>query len=175
MSNKKIKKTKAKINGFDVFVILLVLCLIATVVYKLYISASINGNTESSDVTLKFKCDGEYDSIIDYLSDGDAVYLESGEILGHISKNADTKELFDISYKADEDGDTSFDTTEVGNMYKMIVFSGEMKLNGHATKSGRGSYYVIGDNNITVGGRLIVHTKNCEFTISVTDIFENFS
>ena len=173
MSNKKIKKIKAKINAFDVFVILLVLCLIATAVYKLYGSASISGG-ENTDVAVKFKCDGEYDAILDYLAEGDAVYLESGEILGHISKSSDKKALFDITYKADEDGMTK-EETEAGNMYKMIAFVGEIKLSNGATKSGRGSYYVIGEDNVTVGGKLTVHTKNCEFTITVTDIFEDFS
>ena len=175
MSNKKIKKTKVKINAFDVFVILLVLCLIATAVYKLYGSASINNGGENADVTVKFKCDGEYDVILDYLSEGDAVYLESGKILGYISKDSAKKDLFEVSYKADENGETPSVDDTAGNTYKMIAFAGEIKLNGSASKSGRGAYYVIGEDNVTVGGKLTVHTKNCEFTITVTDIFEDFS
>ena len=177
MSDNKIKKTKAKINGFDVFVILLVLCLIATVVYKLYSSVSSDGNTQNSDVTVMFKCDGEYDSIIDYLNDGDVVSLESGEILGYISKNSDRKEIFEVIYKSDEEDMEESSSKEESKsiIYESIEFSGEIKLNGNAAESARGSYYVIGEDNITVGGKLLVHTKSCEFTITVTDISQDFS
>ncbi len=177
MSDKKIKKTKAKINGFDVFVMLLVLCLIATVVYKVYSSVASDSNTENSNVTVKFKCDGEYDSIVDYLTDGDVVYLESGEILGYISKNPDRNELFEVIYKSDEEDieESSSEEETKSIIYESVEFSGEMKLNGNAAKSARGSYYVIGEDNITVGGKLLVHTKSCEFTITVTDILQDFS
>ena len=90
---------------------------------------------------------------------------------------ADRKELFEVIYKsADEDMEESSSKEEPKSViYESIEFSGEMRLNGNAAESARGSYYVIGEDNITVGGKLLVHTKSCEFTITVTDISQDFS
>lgn len=169
--SKKIKKTKVKINAFDVFVMLLVLCLIATVAYKVYTSISSDNNTKNSYVTMTFKCDGEYSSILDYLSEGEAVYLESGEILGYIHKNPDNEELFTITeHIGDVAGGTRAVTTKA--VYEKIQFTGEIKLNGNAVKSQKGTYYTIDDENITVGGKILLHTKNAEFTVTVTGFNE---
>ena len=169
--SKKIKKTKVKINAFDVFVMLLVLCLIATAAYKVYTSVSTNNNTKNSDVTMSFRCEGEYNSIMDYVHEGDAVYLESGEILGYIYKNSDQKELFTIIEDSTEALDGAREVS-AKNVYEKVKFSGEIKLNGNAVKSPRGTYYIINNENITVGGKILLHTKNAEFTVTVTGFDE---
>lgn len=176
--NKK-SKVKMKVNAFDIFVLLLVLCLIATLVFKIYMSASDEENTANSKVMLSFACEGEYNSILDYLHEGDEIYLESGEILGYIYKSTQEEGLFEIVTKAPtEDSDTTGEaeatmrTSETAADYSRIDFIGQISLNGNAQKSNKGSYYIIGDDNVTVGGRLNVHTRRAEFTITVTSIDE---
>ena len=175
---KEIKKSKVKVNAFDIFVILLVLCLIATIAYKVYTSVSSDDNTKNSEITVTFRCDGEYDSILKYLNEGDQVYLKSGELLGYIHKNADSKELFVVTQKSTSETDdtdaaeqNTADTTD-STVYTLIEFTGEIKLNGNAVKSNKGTYYIIGEDNITVGGKLELYTKRTEFTVTVTGFGE---
>ena len=179
--NKDNKKTKAKmkVNAFDVFVLLLVLCLIATLVYKIYTGIAEETNTDNSKVIIEYVCEGEYNSILNYLNDDDAVYLESGEILGYISVNPSSDELFEIitevqtDTQSSEESDTVLSAKESGTAefdYSKVKFSGCISLNGNALKSNKGSFYIIGEDNITVGGTLRVHTKRAEFTITVTSI-----
>ena len=174
-----------KVNAFDIFVLLLVLCLIATLAFKIYDSASDEANTDNSKVMLEFVCEGEYNSILNYLHDGDAVYLESGEILGYIHKNAQTEGLFEIITEAQTEPESTENTDVASNTktesitavdYSKVKFSGQINLNGNALKSNKGSYYIIGEDNITVGGKLNLHTKIAEFTITVTSLsnIENY-
>lgn len=178
MMNKENKKTKVKmkVNAFDIFVLLLVLCLIATLVYKIYTSIADESNTDNSKVMIEYVCEDEFNSILSYLHDGDAVYLESGEILGYIHKNSDTNELFEIITEEQTESETESDTFATATAdnngaaadYSKINFAGLISLNGNAIKSNKGSFYTIGEDNITVGGTIKVHTNRTEFVITVT-------
>ena len=173
--NKDNKKTKVKmkVNAFDIFVLLLVLCLIATLVYKIYTGIAEEANTDNSEVMLEFVCEGEYNSILNYLHDGDEVYLQSGEVLGYIHKNSDNNEIFEIitEVHTEQESDALAEPTAEGETaasdYSRVKFSGLISLNGNALKSNKGSFYIIGEENITVGGKLTVYTSRTEFTITV--------
>lgn len=172
------KKSKVKINAFDIFVILLVLCLLATVIFKIYSSAAKDDNAKNSEITMSFKCEGEYNSLIKYLNSGDEVYLESGELLGYIYKSPDSEDLFVVTVREENELESgaqiapkNVDGDKV-TTYEKIDFSGNIKLNGNAVKSGKGNYFTIGSDNITVGGKLNLHTKRAEFTITVTGFSE---
>lgn len=179
----KVKKNNFKANAFDVFVFLLVLCLIATVAYRIYTSIAEDRNAKSSLLSLTFTCENEYDSITKYLNEGDAVYLPSGELLGYIAKGAYGDDLFEtVTDATTTDAKNSEETTEKvtyaltsPQKYGIITFNGEIRLNGNAVKSSKGSYYKIGDDTITVGGTLLLHTENTQFTVKVNSINEIYS
>lgn len=84
--NEKRKRLKIRINVFDIFIILLVLCLIATLVYRVYNAVEENSGRNKTSYVVYFECTGEYNSIEKYLKNGDAVYLQSsGELLGYLT------------------------------------------------------------------------------------------
>jgi hypothetical protein len=164
MENKK--KNKFKINAFDVFLILLVLCLIGTLVFRIYNGVAEDKNSYNNEYLLKFKCEGEYDSVIRYVRDGDAVYLASGELLGYITfaESNNTQYPLEIETSETSSGDPNNDVLE------FVAFTGYMKLNGNAKKATNGNYYVVGDENIIEGSIITVHTRTAEFTVSLESI-----
>lgn len=181
------KKIKLKLNAFDIFVFLLVLCLIASVGYKIYASLTEEKNSKNASIYLHYECDGEYNSVMRYLNDGDALYLESGELLGYITQvgndgmftlvTSDTVTEETITEVPSEavNGDMQAENTEIikeGYTYESVKFKGVLKLNGNAIKSNKGSYYKIGDRLISVGGVLLVHTEKTEFSITVSELSE---
>lgn len=58
------------------------------------------------------------------------------------------------------------------SIYTIVKLSGSISLNGNIKKSANGNYYVLGSDNLTVGGRLTVYTDNAEFVITITEIDE---
>lgn len=88
---KKEKKDKKGLNIFDAVVILLVVCLLGTLGYRLYsgIGKDASGISNAKYV-MTFECDEEYNSLLRYLENGDAVYLASGgELLGYLYAGAE--------------------------------------------------------------------------------------
>ena len=167
-NNIKTKKIK-KFNVLDVVVILLVILLIATFIYRIYVGVDKVSNQENSKYVMTFECDSEYNSLLDYLQSGEAVYLEyDGVFLGRLyADDESTKEavyeIIDESANAGTGSSTSIE-------YRKIKIGGQLKLNVDAVKVKNGSYYVIGDTNITKGSVLNVYTDKAEFTITVIDI-----
>ena len=164
MENKK--KNRVKINAFDVFLVLLVLCLIGTLIFRIYSGISENKNSHNNEYVLSFECDGEYDSVIRYVKDGDAVYLTSGELLGYITFSEQNKGEYPLQIVTDEQ--SSEDPNN--SVLEFVSFRGEMKLNGNAKKATNGNYYVIGEENVIEGSEITVHTRTAEFTVSVVSI-----
>ena len=68
------KKKKYAFNVFDVFIILLVIILIASAVYRISQTSAEKANQDNPVYTVYFECDGEYESLAKYLSDGEEVY-----------------------------------------------------------------------------------------------------
>ena len=158
------KKNRTKINAFDIFLILLVLCLIATLVFRIFNGISSDKNSYDNEYILSFTCEGEYDSILDYVKSGDAVYLPSGELLGYITFSDENKTGFPLEIINDNEySNNSAD-------FNFVKFSGVLKMNGNAQKIDKGNYYLIGDDKITEGATITVHTMSVEFTVSVTNI-----
>ncbi len=170
------KKNRVKINAFDVFLILLVLCLIATAAFRIYNGVSEDKNSYNSEYILNFTCEGEYNSIIKYVKDGDAVYLQDGELLGYITFAEGNEGDTPLEIIIDEENPDDEANSEVANdnantnELSFVRFSGAMTLNGNAKKSQKGNYYIIGEDNITEGAKFTVHTINAEFTITVVSI-----
>lgn len=79
------KKEKKRVNAFDVVVILLTVCLLLTFAYRIYAGLADESYRSEIKYVMAFECDAEYDSILNYLSEGDAVYLASdGTLLGYL-------------------------------------------------------------------------------------------
>lgn len=165
------KKNRVKINAFDIFLVLLVLCLIGTLVFRIYNGISEDKNSYNNEYILMFACDGEYDSIIKYVKEGDAVYLRSGELLGYISVPEGSKSGTPLEIiTGDNMDDVTKSADEATKKLEFVKFTGAIKMNGNAKKAAKGNYYIIGDENIIEGAVFTVHTRVAEFTVSVVSI-----
>lgn len=173
------KKKKYAFNVFDVFIILLVIILIASAVYRISQTSAEKANQDNPVYTVYFECDGEYESLAKYLSDGEEVYIKStGELLGYIYKSADM--LGDTAIHVKDDGTQApmeepteakpKAESETADLYERVDFVGKLKLNGNAVKGREGSYYTVEELNITVGSVIEVYTDDTEFTIIVKQI-----
>ena len=181
------KSDVKKFNVFDVVVILLVISLIATFVYKIWVGAEKVSRRIESQYIISFECDSSYNSALKYLKDGDAVYFASnGTLLGYLSSDEenDNAAIFeiidDIPTFADEANGTSSPDGEsdlpvanelsVYNGYKTIKMGGQIAMNVDTVKVKIGGYYTIDDMNVTEGSVIKVYTDTVEFTITVKSI-----
>ncbi|MBE6547324.1 MAG: DUF4330 family protein [Ruminococcaceae bacterium] len=178
-------KKRIGFNVFDVFIILLVVILIATVGYKIYQTTSKEARKDNPTCTVVFECDSEYDSLGGYLKNGDAVYLKStGQLLGYMYASS-TNDVVQIVSKNDkEDVQTDKEdaselpgekNVEIGAVYSRVKYTGKLRLNGNAEKSREGAFYILEGMNITVGSEIEVYTDNAEFTIVVKELIDKNS
>ena len=175
-----------KFNVFDIVVILLVISLIATFVYKIYVGADKISRGVASQYIISFECDSSYNSALKYLKEGDAVYFANGTLLGYLSPDEenDNEAIFeiidDIPTFADEGNGTSSPDGEsdlpsvselsVYSGYKTIKMGGQIAMNVDTAKVKTGGYYSVDDMNITEGSIIKVYTDTVEFTITVKSI-----
>lgn len=164
------KKKKASFNVLDVFIILLVVILIASIAYKVSQNLDEDKNKDNTVYTVAFECE-EYESLSRYLADGEKVYVaSSGELLGYIYKSADI--LGSSSLIVIEDGEESTEQSTEDNLYERVRFEGKLKLNGNTQKSAKGNYYTLEDLNIAVGSKIEVYTDDAEFTITIKQFID---
>ena len=163
MSTEK-KRTGRRINVIDVIVILLVLALIATAVYRIYTEISKSPSNKQSDYIVTFECDSEYRNMLSYLKNGQAVYLGAdGTLLGY---------LYDVEgdgvgavYEIVADGEKT-----QNDPYVKTTLGGYFKLASNAVKAKSGGYYTVDHVNIAVGSKLEVYTTKAVFTVTVKSI-----
>ena len=163
------KKTRRKINVIDVVIILLVLALIGTVVFKIYTKISDNPSNKHSKYIVTFECDEEYNSLVKHLKSGDAVYFSSkGTLIGYLyDAPVDGKSaVYEIKANGDET-DTAND-----DAYVKTRLGGKMRLASNAVKVKNGEYYTIEDVTISKGSTINVYTEKVVFTLTVKDISE---
>jgi Tfp pilus assembly protein PilE len=163
MSN-QVKKSKIRLNVIDVMIILLVIALIATVVYRVYTGVAEKTNNKGSKYTVVFECDAEYKSMLKYLAADQAVYFESdGKLLGY---------LFDAV--PDDEAGAVYEYEQIVTLgtgdYKEVSMRGQLLLSSEATKAKTGGYYIIGGRNITEGSTIEVYTNETSFTLTVLAI-----
>ena len=174
-------KEKRKLNAFDVLVIFLVICLLATFAYRIYEGVSEENNRGSSKYLLRFECKSEYNSILKHLPAGEAVYIAStGELLGYINAGSSgeaalyiiTEEVPSESEEASggETAESNVSEAENRDAYDKVTLSGEIRLSGDASKRHDANLYTVGSMNITAGSEFNVYTKNAEFTLTVVSI-----
>ncbi len=169
MREKNKIKRKISFNVFDVFVILLVVILIGSVIYKISVDNSKEARKDNSTYTIVFECYNEYNSLSKYVSDGDEVYIKAGgELLGYIYKSADSKGAQSI-HVIEKDTEQTTEKKSPSKLYERVDYEGKIKLNGNAEKSRDGLYYTVEGMNVTVGSKIEVYTKNAQFTITVKE------
>lgn len=153
-------KTKKRINVIDVIIILLVLALIGTVVYRVYSVINDGSSKKGSNYIVTFECDSEYNTMIEYLTNGKAVYLVSNKsLLGYIYDDPDDNEsavyelVSDLPESTERDSEGADANTEsesetateakVVDVYQKVRLSGKLKLSSEAAKAKDGDYYTI--------------------------------
>ena len=160
--NEKTKKKRVRFNVIDVLIIFLVVALIATVVYRVY--TGINDGTASSQgkYVITFESDSEYDSIVDYLKKGKAVYFaDSGKLLGQMYAPDSRTPAASVISEADE---------KSGLDYSLVTIRGYILMSGETVKASGAGYYSIGGTNVSVGSTVNVYTDEAEFTLVVKGI-----
>ena len=168
MSNTN-KKSRRRINVIDVIIIILVLALIATGVFKLYSEITNGRSGKQSDYIVTFECDAEYRSLISYLKSGEAVYLTSdGTLLGYLydAPNDDVATVYEII--SDADGESEVNSSD--DPYVKVRLGGKLKLASNAVKVKNGGYYSVEGKNVSVGSALRVYTTDAVFTLTVKNI-----
>ena len=160
------KKSKIRLNVIDVMIILLVIALIATVVYRIYTGVNEKTSGATSKYVMTFECDSEYRSMLDYLTTGKAVYFaHDGKLLGHLyDPNKD--DSVGAVYEA-----TDIEVTSVGTGdYKKTKLCGQLRMSAETISVKTGGYYAIGERNVTVGSKIEVYTNEAIFTLTVREI-----
>ena len=176
--NKKAEKKKA--NPFDVTIILLLICLVATFGYKIYAGVAGDTSRNVSEYVIEFEGE-DCNSILSYLKQGNAVYLSSNdELLGYLYIGEEDKigpvytlpeeetgpEEEAISGSEDEE-----ETVEENlPIYKNIRFGGKIRLGNDTIRVKNGNYYTVGGINLTRGSVIEVYTEKAIFTITVKSI-----
>lgn len=170
------KKTIRRFNVFDIIVILLVVVLIASFVYRIYVGVDKTSGQSRSKYAISFECDSEYNSLLKYVKEGDAIYFEhDGVLLGYVyakddSENGAIYEIIDNT--ANGSGSTGgAEPNDAVVEYEKVRIGGFIKLNVDAVKSKNGNHYTIGDTNISNGSVISVYTEKTTFTLTVKDIF----
>ena len=167
-------KTKRRLNVIDIVIIILVLALVASGVYRVYHAISNGSSKKGSDYIVTFECDSEYNTMVDYLKNGKAVYLSSNKsLLGYIYD--DPSDEYGAVYEVAETTEESetAQTVYENNMsgkYEKVRLRGHLKLTSEAIKAKNGSYYTINGRNITEGSTLEVYTEDAVFTLTVKGI-----
>jgi hypothetical protein len=166
-------KTKRRINVIDVIIILLVLALIGTVVYRVYGMISDGSSDKGGNYVITFECNSEYYAMISYLKAGKTVYLVSNKAeLGKIYDDSgdSMQAVYEVAETAENGGETDGESTKSTDPYRKVKLAGKIKLSSEAVKSKTGSYYTIQGRNISVGSTLEVYTDEAVFTITVKGI-----
>ncbi len=165
---------KKRVNVIDVVIIILVMALVATGVYRIYTEVTKNVSSKRSSCTMTFECDVAYDNILNYLNEGDAVYFSSdGTLLGYLydpSKDDGEGAVYRIAdpVLANSSGETSNTVQSDRN----VKIRGTLMLNDDLIKSQNGSYYVLNGNNITIGSTIEVYTEKAVMKLTVKSLAE---
>ena len=94
---KKSTQEKKRVNPFDVVVVLLVICLLVSLGYRVYVGIADETNRNVSEYVIEFESK-DCKSILSYLSSGTAVYMASnGELLGYLYASEDSLSMYSFN------------------------------------------------------------------------------
>ena len=166
----KEKREHRRLNAFDVMLILLMICLVAALGYRVYSGVSSPDVVKDSKCIVEFECDGVYNSLIDYIDNNEVVYFKnSGEVFGCIYMGKEDLHALEIVTDAvDPEEESSGDEEEIS--YELVKARGKLKLNADAIASDEGNYFTVGDIGFTVGSIIEVYTDDAVFTLKITAI-----
>ena len=167
MKNDQKTKTMRKFNVFDIIIILLIIVLIASFAYRIYAGVDKISGQSRAKYAISFECDSEYNSLLKYIKEGDAVYFEhDGVLLGYMYAKEDSEDgaIYEIS-------DDTQGGAKVATEYEKVKLGGYIKLNVDTVKAKNANHYVITDTNISKGSVINVYTEKAVFTITVKDVF----
>ena len=172
----KEKKINGKrINAFDVMIILLVVCLVAALGYRIYTGVSDPDVGKTSDFVVEFECNDVYNSLAEYIDEGEQVYIaKNGLLLGSIY--VDKKGGAPIEFVTEEEEvevtetDTG-ETVEQEKLYEKVDVKGKLRLNPDAIMSELGNHFTIEGFGFAVGSEIEVYTADAVFTLKVTSIY----
>lgn len=89
---KRAAKERKKINPFDVIVIILIVCLLFAFAYRIYTGVADEAHRNEIKYVMEFECEEEYDSLLNHLAEGDAVYFAAdGKLLGYLYAGEDSE------------------------------------------------------------------------------------
>ncbi len=162
------KKVRRKINVVDVIIILLVLALIGTAVYKIVSELSKSPSAKHSKYIVTFECDEEYNSLIKHLKAGDAVYFSAnGTLIGYIydAPGDEKGAVYELT-----NGEETLNADE--SVYAKVRLGGMMRLASNAVKVKNGEYYTIENVTLSKGSKIKVYTEKAVFTLTVKDVSE---
>lgn len=171
----EVKKTKKRINPFDVVIVLLILCLLATFGYRIYKGVEDKSDSKTSNYVLTFHCTENVDSLAEYLEKGTAVYLYANdEILGYMYDGKDHVTVSVITEgetQADSEIESDGKSGEIARSpYHRAEIHGKIHLSEDVQVYNNGVYYSVGDVNFAPGSKLAVFTEETIFTIVVDSI-----
>lgn len=172
----KKKRDRKTLNPFDVVVVLLILCLVGTLGYRVYEGVANPSFQKDSKYVVTFECDEEYNSVIKYLENNEAVYFSAnGELFGNLYAEKTGDDVVSVIADADIDDTEATEMETIGiedasDAYKCVKFTGKLKLNADAIFVSSGNYYAIGEMNFNKGSVIKVYTEDAVFTIRVTGI-----
>lgn len=168
----KEKREHRRINAFDVMIILLALCLVGALGYRVYQGMATPNLVSNSKFIVEFECDEIYNSLADYVENDDVVYLAaSGEVLGHIYMTKDDTAALEIITEETEPAPDE-ETTEAEEdvvSYEKVKAHGKLKLNADAIEADD-NYFTVGEIGFTTGSVIEVYTSKATFIIRITGI-----
>lgn len=177
------KRSHRRINALDVVIVLLILCLVAAFAYRIYRGVSDPYTSKNSEYIVEFECEEVYNSLSEYIEEGEAVRLASnGEILGHVyMSKGDEKPIWIVTEAPLTDGEAVEDETETESgeaspedslpSYEPVRLAGKLSLSADAIAEKAGNYYTVGDVGIAIGSVVEVYTEDTVFTLLITDIY----
>lgn len=170
------KKEHRRINAFDVVIILLILCLAGAFGYRVYQGVSDPDTRKESKYIVEFECEGVYNSLVDYIENGETVYFaDSGDVFGHMYKTKDSAAAMEIITEKSDEAETeetgSEEEQNTKPFYETVRAKGQLKLNADAIKSGVGNHFTLGDRGFTTGTVIEVCTSDTVFVLKITNIY----
>ena len=168
----KEKREHRRLNVFDIMLILLMLCLVVTLGYRVYRGVSSPDVVKNSKYVVEFECEGVYNSLADYIDNEEIVYFKnSGEVFGRIYMGkGDLNALEILTDAVTPEPEEESSVVEEESSYEKVTARGKLKLNADAIEVEEGHYFTVGEIGFTVGSVIEVYTDDAVFTLKITGI-----
>lgn len=160
---------KRKMSALDTFAVMLIFLCAAGVAIRAYIGndgALPEIGKKSEDYTVSFEINGITSAVSSYITQGESVYFENGELLGTVGVGLavtpamtfieDTNGKYIQFYASADNGDAS-----------LVDVRGTITVSGYKTDYG---FLANGKTYLAPNFETVLHTKNVTVTVKITDI-----